>query len=105
MSKPPVLTEEERREALVLAAQARKARAQFKDEIRNGAKRWSEALDSADENIRKMRIKELIEAIPGIGEIRALTILEKCGISTTRRIQGLGRKQREKLLLHMGESL
>jgi len=44
-----------------------------------------------------MRVFELIEAIPGIGKVRATSILDKLGISNTRKIQGLGVLQLQKL--------
>lgn len=97
MSNPPVLSTEQRRAALQKAAAHRKARAQFKDEVRSGARHWSEALDASEIAIKKMRVKELIEALPGFGSLRALAILDRAGISHTRRVQGLGIAQREKL--------
>ena len=45
-----------------------------------------------------MRVRELIESLPGVGEIRAKNILERAGISPTRRVGGVGRSQYEKLL-------
>jgi ribosomal protein S13 len=44
-----------------------------------------------------MRVKELLQALPGFGEIRAAAILERAGISTARRVQGVGRSQYESL--------
>ena len=52
---------------------------------------------STDVAIQKMRVKELIESLPGFGAIRAIAVLDKAGISHTRRVQGLGVSQREKL--------
>jgi ribosomal protein S13 len=45
-----------------------------------------------------MRVKELLESLPGFGEIRAMNILERAGISVSRRVQGVGRSQYEALL-------
>jgi len=42
-------------------------------------------------------VKELLQALPGFGEIRAASILERAGISTARRVQGVGRTQYESL--------
>jgi guanylate kinase len=44
-----------------------------------------------------MRVLELVESISGVGKIRGKSILERLGISLTRRIQGLGRHQLESL--------
>lgn len=98
MQQPPSLSLDERRAALQKAAIARKTRAEFKSEIKLGKRSWLEALDSEHEAIRRMRLKELIAAIPGFGEVRAVAVLERAGISLSRRVQGLGKSQREVLL-------
>ena len=97
MATPPSLTLEQRREALAKAAIARKDRAHFKEEIKAGTKSWRDAFADDRESIQKMRIKELLESIPGFGVMRAQVVLERAGISTTRRIQGIGKTQRENL--------
>jgi len=97
MHQPPTLSKEERRAALTKAAEHRKLRARFKEEVREGKRNWHEALDSSEVAIRKMRVKELIESLPGFGSVRAIAILDRAGISHSRRVQGLGITQREKL--------
>ena len=57
-----------------------------------------DAFKSNDEAIKKMRVKELLESLPEFGEIRALNILERAGISVSRRVQGVGLSQYETLL-------
>jgi guanylate kinase len=98
MGAPPILTSEERRQALKAAVAARRIRASFKAEIRVGKKSWKDAFTAQDESIRKMRVRELIESLPGVGEVRAKNILEKAGISPTRRVGGVGKSQYERLL-------
>lgn len=97
MQQPPKLTFEERRAALYKAAEHRKMRAKFKEEIRVGKRSWVDALLSSEIAIQKMRVKELIESIPGFGSVRAIAILDRANISHTRRVQGLGATQRENL--------
>ena len=98
VTNPPSLSSEERRAALLKAANYRKTRAQFKEEVRVGLRSWREALSSDDEAILRMRVKELLEAIPGFGSIRAIAILDRAGISHTRRVKGLGPTQKSRLL-------
>jgi hypothetical protein len=98
MGSPPTLTAEERRAALAKAAESRKIRATFKFEVKSGARSWVDAFSSDNQAIRKMRVKELLLSLPGFGEVRATTLLERAGISTARRIQGVGRSQYELLL-------
>jgi guanylate kinase len=98
MGAPPKLTTQERRDALKAAVAARRSRAAFKEEIKVGKKSWKDAFSAQDESIKKMRVRELIESLPGVGEVRAKNILERAGISPTRRVGGVGRSQYEKLL-------
>ena len=98
MGAPPNLTTQERRDALKAAVAARRSRAAFKEEIKVGKKSWKDAFSAQDESIKKMRVRELIESLPGVGEVRARNILERAGISPTRRVGGVGRSQYEKLL-------
>jgi len=52
-----------------------------------------------------MRIKELLQSIPGFGEVRATNVLDRAGISHARRIQGVGKSQYENLLRLLKEDL
>jgi len=97
MALPPSLSTEDRERALQLARESRKRRADFKSKVRSGQLRWFQALDSQDEAIMKMRVKELLESIPKFGEIRVINILDRIGISHARRIQGLGARQKIEL--------
>jgi ribosomal protein S13 len=40
-----------------------------------------------------MKVSALLEALPGIGKIRAQQIMAEVGISPTRRVRGLGTHQ------------
>ncbi len=39
----------------------------------------------------------LLEAMPGVGKVRAARIMDKLDISPSRRVRGLGAKQRTAL--------
>ena len=45
-----------------------------------------------------MKVLAVLEALPGTGKVKARRLMEHVGISETRRLQGLGAKQRESLL-------
>ena len=105
MTLPPKLSLEQRRAALEKAAQSRKTRAAFKSEVKNGVRNWTEAFASNDEAIKKMRIKELLQSLPGYGEVRVLNLMERAGISFSRRVQGIGKSQYESLLKLSKEDL
>jgi ribosomal protein S13 len=45
-----------------------------------------------------MRVSELIEAVPGIGPVRAAAIMAEIGIAASRRLRGLGIHQSRSLI-------
>jgi hypothetical protein len=92
----PQLTEEQRRDALAKAAEARKRRAEVKAQLKNGAMGLSEILERAegDEIVGKMKVSAMLEALPGVGKVRAQKVMEELNISTSRRLRGLGDKQK-----------
>ena len=51
-----------------------------------------------DDAIARMRIVELLEALPGIGRVRAAAIMDQLGIAQSRRVRGLGIHQRRALV-------
>ncbi len=90
---PPKLTPEARAEALLAATTARKERSEIKALLRNSEKSIFDVINSAQPAIQKMRVRELLESVPGVGKLRAEAIMERAKISPTRRIAGLGRNQ------------
>lgn len=95
----PSLTPEQRTAALAKAAEARRARAEIKGKLKSSGTSLSEVLTSgeSDEVIGKMKVSAVLEAMPGVGKVRAARIMDKLGISPTRRVRGLGAKQRAAL--------
>ena len=70
----PQLTDEQRKAALEKAAQARHERAELREKIKSG------------------------KVLPGYGKAKAAKIMDELGISATRRVKGLGARQREQLV-------
>ena len=99
MGLPPKLTSEQRKEALNKASASRKRRAEVKLKVKNGEFSIDTVLDIAknEDAVAKMRVKELLESMSGVGKIRATALMERLNISPTRRIQGLGRHQIKEL--------
>ena len=58
-----------------------------------------ELFELADEEecVAQMRAIDLISALPAIGEVKANRIMRDAAIAQTRRIRGLGPKQRAEL--------
>jgi hypothetical protein len=95
----PPLSPEDRAEALAKAARARKERAEVKNRLKRGATTLSEVIKegSTDDIIGKMKVSALLESLPGVGKVRAKQIMERLGIAESRRVRGLGAKQRSAL--------
>ena len=94
----PQLTDEQRKEALEKAAQARHERAELREKIKSGEVSLEEVLNSDDPIASRMKVSALIESLPGYGKAKANKIMEDLGISPSRRVKGLGARQREQLL-------
>jgi hypothetical protein len=96
----PPLTPEQRSAALEKAALARKARAEVKEQLKKSEETLESVLAKADasEVIGKMKVSAVLEALPGVGKVRATKLMEKLEISPTRRVRGLGAKQRAALI-------
>ncbi|MCA1824593.1 MAG: integration host factor, actinobacterial type [Mycobacteriales bacterium] len=99
----PPLTPEQRAAALEKAAAARRVRASVKDKLRHGMS-LAELLDvgDSDEAVGKMKVSAVLEALPGVGPVRAARIMEKLDISRSRRVRGLGVNQRSALQREFG---
>lgn len=95
----PPLTPEQRAAALEKAAAARRARAALKVSLKTRSTTLAAVLDSGatDEAVGKMKVIAVLEAMPGVGKIKAARIITELGISPSRRVRGLGVKQREAL--------
>lgn len=94
----PQLTDEQRKEALEKAAAARHARAELREKIKTGKVTLEEVLDSDDPIAARLKVSALIESLPGYGKAKAAKIMAELGISSTRRVKGLGARQREQLI-------
>ncbi len=102
MALPP-LDPEQRKAALQKAAEVRQIRAQLKQLLKAGEVTFREVLDRAEtaEPLAKMRVSEVLEALPNIGKIRARRMMERLDIAASRRLRGLGPRQREALLAEL----
>lgn len=100
MPLPPPLSEEQRRQALEKAAEARRKRAELKEQLKSGRTSLKELLERSndDDIVGKMKVSAVLESLPGVGRVRARKIMEKLDISESRRMRGLGAKQKENLL-------
>jgi hypothetical protein len=100
MAQPPKLTDEQRKQALERAAEARRVRAEAKELLKTGSMTLAELFTKAadDELIAGLKVESLIASMPGTGKIKAKRLMDSVGIAENRRIRGLGDKQKEALL-------
>jgi transposase len=91
----PPLTPEQRAAALQKAAEARRERAEVKNRLKHSGASLTEVVREGQKNevIGKMKVSALLESMPGVGKVRAKQIMERLGISETRRVRGLGANQ------------
>jgi hypothetical protein len=100
----PTLTPEQRAQALEKAAEARKKRAELKQQLKTGKVSLGDVLQRSGEDVvGKMKVANVLESLPGVGKVRAQKIMEELDISASRRVRGLGAKQREQLLDRFGK--
>jgi hypothetical protein len=99
----PTLTPEQRQQALEKAAEARRKRAELKAQLKSGNMSLATVLGKDDdETVGKMKVSSVLESMPGVGKVRARKIMEKLDISASRRVRGLGSKQKDALLAEFG---
>lgn len=96
----PELTVEQRAEALVKATAVRSARRVFKETLSKGEISLADAIvrAKADDALAGIRVHDLLQCLPGVGPKRASVLMEEIGISSARRVRGLGAHQVEALL-------
>ncbi|HYN28560.1 MAG TPA: integration host factor, actinobacterial type [Dermatophilaceae bacterium] len=99
MALPP-LTAEQRAAALDKAAAARRERAAVKNRLKHAGGSLAQVIEDGRTNdvIGKMRVSALLEAMPGVGRVKARQIMAEVGISESRRVRGLGQNQVSGLL-------
>jgi hypothetical protein len=95
----PTLTDEQRKAALEKAAEARRLRADLKGQLKSEKVSLRDLLArQEDDVVGKMKVSSVLESLPGVGKVRARKIMERLDISSSRRVRGLGAKQKDALL-------
>ncbi len=99
----PYLTEDEKLSALKKAQEMRSKRAELRLKLKKGSVSLQEVLNSADDEvIARMRVTYLLQSLPQVGKVTSDRIMCEIGINENRRVQGLGKRQREQLLERLG---
>ena len=82
------LTPQERSAAVAKAVASRRIRAEVKRKM----------MADTEAAVASMRVITLLESLPALGKIKAKRLLDQIGIAESRRVKGLGPKQRAELL-------
>ena len=95
----PNISAEDRAKALEKAQKVRKERAAMREEMKSGKMTLGDVLARRSEDVvGGMRVKYVLESMPGIGKVRAKEIMDQIGIDENRKVKGLGSRQEIALL-------
>jgi hypothetical protein len=102
----PQLSPEQRQANLDKAAASRRERAEVKNRLKHSGASIIEVIEQGQSNdvIGKMRVLDLLQSMPGIGKVRAHQLMDRLGISESRRVRGLGINQIAALHREFGSS-
>ncbi len=99
----PNLSDQDRKVALQKAAEARQKRAELRQQIKGGKMSFADVMKKSDDPIvARMKVSTLLESLPGFGKAKAAKIMSELGISESRRVQGLGARQKQQLMERLG---
>lgn len=105
MTAVPVRTPQQRAEALAKAQATRQAKARLRRDLKDRRVSGVEVVEGAtgDPMWAALRVSWVLEALPGVGPIRAERMMAELGIAAGRRLQGLGEHQRRALLARLAQ--
>jgi hypothetical protein len=94
------LTDAHRAAAVQKAVAGRRRRSVFKNRLRRGGISLGQAMQEAetDHALARMKLSELLQALPAVGKLGARDIMTQLGIAPTRRLGTLTDRQRTALL-------
>ena len=100
----PVRSEQQRADALAAAMASRQERARLRAALKSRELTAVDVIEGAAENPvwAGVRVSWLLESVPGIGVVRAERIMADLRIAPSRRVQGLGERQRAALIAELG---
>lgn len=96
----PKMTDEQRAAALARAGEARRVRAEIKHLLKTGSMTLEEVFARAEQNdlVAGIKVGSVVGAMPHMGKVKAMRLLEKLEIDGGKRLRALGSRQRENLL-------
>ncbi len=99
----PKLSEAERKAALEKAKEARIKRAEVREQLKSGKLTLAQVIEMKDDPVvGRMKVSTLIETLPGYGKAKSEKIMNELQIAESRRLRGLGDRQKAALLERLG---
>jgi hypothetical protein len=100
----PTRSAEQRADALTAALAARQERARLRAALKSREISAVDVVREADGHPiwGGLKVSWLLECVPGIGAVRAERIMAQLRIAPSRRVQGLGERQRAALIDELG---
>lgn len=95
---PPKLTPEQRKEGLEKALKLRRERAELKKSLKKGKISLKEVLEMSGQTVERIKAKDILTSLPGVGKITAEKIMNEVKIAASRRVRGLGVRQTKEIL-------
>jgi hypothetical protein len=91
----PALTHDQRVAASAKAVVIRTKRASVKQQLKCAQITLRDLLAVAvvDDIVAGMKVVSVLEALPGIGQVKAAAMMRECGVAPSRRLRGLGTHQ------------
>lgn len=106
LSPAPVAAPErslqQRLDALAHANEIRFYRAQVKRDVKAGRRTIVDELVEVDELMATMKVFDLLLAVPKVGRVKALKVLNRERISPSKTVGGLSERQRLALVAALG---
>lgn len=98
----PELTDEQRRENVRKAKEMRIERGALRRRIERGELSVSDVIAMDTQAAQRMRVYHLLCSIPHVGRAKAQKLMEEMHVSPSRRVMGLGSRQRAALVEKFG---
>jgi hypothetical protein len=100
----PPLSDEQRSQARTAATEARRRRAEIKNELRAGTRSLADVLAQAEQDqvLAHAKVVDILKALPRVGGVRATRVMERLDIAANRRLRGLGKHQTAALIAEFG---
>src|SRR4051794_41296367 len=95
----PMMTPEQRSDALAKAVEARQARSTLLARVKSRDLTPGQVFERTDDEIvKKTRVQQVLRALPGYGPAKVAALMTESGVDEKRRVGGLNGAQRERLV-------